>query len=323
VASFLKSLLVAGGAGFIGSHLSAALVENFDCDKLFIVDNLVTGSVDNIGDLIGSEKVEFIEGDIVELDKLSLETIKFSHILNFASIASPKTYAEKSIETLQTGSLGVFNLLDLAKSSGARFIHASTSEIYGDPMVHPQIETYYGNVNSVGPRSMYDEAKRFGEATVTAYHSKFGLSYALVRIFNTYGPKMGQNDGRVIPNFVNAALNNLDLEVYGDGLQTRSLCYVSDLVSGILKLTQSEFCGPINLGNPSEITVIDLAKKIIKSLNTTSKIIHLEGLADDPRQRCPDITLAKKVLNWEPEISFETGLLKTSEYFKLINSGAD
>ncbi len=312
----ISSVLVAGGAGFIGSHLSRYLLEDLECEKVIVVDNLVTGNKENLEELLNSPKLDFVQDDIVSLDVARFDSYKISHVFNLASIASPKTYAEKSIETLKTGSLGVFNLLEIAKKNDARFIHASTSEIYGDPTVHPQTESYFGNVNSVGPRSMYDEAKRFGEAAITAFCDKFDMSYALVRIFNTYGPKMGQNDGRVIPNFVNAALRNLNLEIYGDGKQTRSLCYVSDLVNGLTKLMDSTYCGPINMGNPYELTVKELAEKIIESLKSSSDIVYLEALIDDPKQRCPDISLAKKVLDWAPKVDFETGLSNTAEYFK-------
>ncbi len=310
------SVLITGGSGFIGSHLAEVFINKSDCAKVVVVDNLVTGDTENLNEIRDSKKFDFIKCDINELNEVDFKEYSFDYIFNFASIASPKIYSEKSIETLKTGSIGVLNVLELAKTHNARLIHASTSEIYGDPLIHPQVETYYGNVNSVGPRSMYDEAKRFAEAIITAYGDKYNLSYLLVRIFNTYGPKMGKGDGRVIPNFITAALCNQDLELYGNGLQTRSLCYVDDLIDGLIKLMDSDFVGPVNLGNPSEITVLALAKLIIEILQSKSKIVSLQELIDDPKRRCPDISLVRRLVDWEPKMKLEDGIINTAEYFK-------
>ncbi len=303
----MKTILVTGGAGFIGSHLCEALLSQGH--KVICVDNFITGSKKNINHLFSNKNFSLIEQDICK--PLELKE-KVHEIYNLASIASPKFYYKYPIETLLVGSVGVKNMLDLALKNNAKFLHSSTSEIYGDPLQHPQTESYWGNVNPIGERSCYDESKRFAETLIMTYHRKHCLSSRIVRIFNTYGPKMSEGDGRVIPNFISQALSNKPLTVYGDGSQTRSFCYIDDLVEGLVKAMNSEYNLPINLGNPNETTILELAKKIIKLTDSKSKINFLPLPKDDPAKRKPDTSLAKKELNWQPKISLEEGLKRLS-----------
>jgi dTDP-glucose 4,6-dehydratase len=306
--------LITGAAGFLGSHLCDKFInEGF---QVIGMDNFITGDIKNIAHLLEHPNFQFIEHDVTEFIKFEG---KLDYILHFASPASPIDYLKIPIQTLKVGSLGTHNLLGLAKAKNARILIASTSEVYGDPLVHPQNEDYYGNVNTIGPRGVYDEAKRFQESITMAYHRFHGLETRIVRIFNTYGPRMRLNDGRVIPAFMGQALRGEDLTVFGDGLQTRSFCYVSDEVDGIYKLLFSDYSYPVNIGNPHEITIKDFAEEIIKLTGTNQKIIYKELPKDDPLQRQPDITLAKKLLNWEPKISREEGMLKTFNYFKELS----
>lgn len=303
--------VVTGGAGFIGSHLCDALIKKGF--EVACVDNLITGTKENIEHLLDNPKFEFLEQDIVEGLKVDG---KIDWVFDLASPASPIDYQEKPIETLLVGSVGVKNVLDFCMEKKAKLLHTSTSEVYGDPAEHPQKESYWGNVNCVGPRSCYDEAKRFGEALIMAYQRKFSLDSRVCRIFNTYGPRMRADDGRVIPNFICQALNNKPLTVYGDGKQTRSFCFVSDMVAGILALAESDYALPVNLGTPSERTILELAEKIIELTNSKSKTEFRPLPEDDPVRRCPDISLAKKELNWQPKIGWEQGLKETIEFFK-------
>jgi dTDP-glucose 4,6-dehydratase len=307
----MKKILITGAAGFLGSHL---------CDKFINegyhvigMDNFITGDQKNIKHLNGSECFEFINHDITEY--INIEG-SLDYILHFASPASPIDYLKIPIQTLKVGSLGTHNLLGLAKAKKARILIASTSEIYGDPLVHPQTEDYYGNVNTIGPRGVYDEAKRFQESITMAYHRFHGIETRIVRIFNTYGPRMRLNDGRVIPAFMGQALRGEDLTVFGDGLQTRSFCYVDDQVEGIYKLLLSNYIYPVNIGNPNEITIKDFAQEIIKLTGTDQKIIYKDLPVNDPLQRQPDISLAKKTLNWQPKVDRSEGMKITFDYFK-------
>jgi len=307
----LKRVLITGAAGFLGSHL---------CDKFITegfgvigMDNLITGDLKNIEHLFKDENFEFYHHDVTKFVHIPG---KLDYILHFASPASPIDYLKIPIQTLKVGSLGTHNLLGLAKEKNARILIASTSEVYGDPLVHPQTEEYYGNVNTIGPRGVYDEAKRFQESITMAYHRFHGLETRIARIFNTYGPRMRLNDGRVIPAFIGQALRGEDLTVFGDGLQTRSFCYVDDEVDGLFRLLMSDYSYPVNIGNPGEITILEFAKEIIKLTGTDQKIIYKPLPEDDPLQREPDISLAKKLLDWEPKISREVGMKKTFEYFK-------
>lgn len=318
----MQTILVAGGAGFIGSHLCRSLLGNGY--KVICLDNLFTGNLENISDLKNNENFLFVEKDIIQ--KLNPNEFKdVNYIFNLASPASPnlksaRSYINFPIETLLVNSQGTHNLLELAKTNNAKFLFVSTSEIYGDPQVSPQPEDYFGNVNPNGIRSCYDESKRFGEAITMAYFRKYGLDARIVRIFNTFGPFMQKNDGRVVSNFIVQALSNDPITVYGDGQQTRSFCYVDDMVSGLnLSLFSDNTKGEvINLGNPSERTVLDLAKLIIKLTNSSSEVVF-EGLPeDDPRKRKPDISKAQKLLGWSPKVDINEGLLKTIEYFKLL-----
>ena len=308
--------LVTGGAGFIGSHLCEKLLG--EGHKVICMDNLSTGSKDNIQHLLDYQMFVYKEHDITK--PLAIEE-KIDHLFHLASPASPVDYQEMPIETLLTGSSGTHNALELAKEKDATFLLASSSEVYGDPDVHPQREDYLGNVNPVGPRSSYDEAKRFAEALTMAYHRKYGLDVRIVRIFNTYGPRMRKDDGRAIPNFITQALANEPITVYGDGSQTRSFCYISDMVDGICKtMFSKEMSGEVvNLGSQNETTVLELAERIKKLTNSNSKIAFKKLPEDDPKQRCPDISKATEILGWEPKVNLDAGLNKTIEWFKAIS----
>ncbi|EEF61495.1 UDP-glucuronic acid decarboxylase family protein [Pedosphaera parvula] len=303
--------VVTGGAGFLGSHLTDLLLERGH--RVIAIDNLVTGAVKNIAHLAGNSQFKFINQDVTEYIYLD-EPVQY--VWHFASPASPIDYLEIPIKTLKVGSLGTHKALGLAKAKGARFLIASTSEIYGDPLVHPQREEYWGNVNTIGPRSCYDEAKRFGEALTMAYHREHGVEVRIVRIFNTYGPRMRLNDGRVVPAFISQALQNKPLTVFGEGNQTRSFCYCSDLIAGIYRLMNSSVDEPVNIGNPHEMTVLEFAKEIIQATGSRSKIVFKALPQDDPKQRRPDITRARTRLKWEPKVSLQEGLIKTIDHFR-------
>ncbi len=304
--------VITGGAGFLGSHLSDRLLaEGYD---VVAVDNLVTGSEDNIAHLRGDSRFEYVRQDITQPYTVPGPVDLVYH---FASPASPVDYLELPLETLLVGSVGTHHTLDLARDKGARFLVASTSEVYGDPTVHPQPEEYFGNVNPNGTRAVYDEAKRYAEAVTFAYRRKFGMDAKIVRIFNTYGPRMRLKDGRVVPAFISQALRGEPLTVFGDGKQTRSFCYVSDLIDGIFKLSVSEQSGPINVGNPIERTMLEFAEEILKATGSASAVVHVPlPTADDPKQRRPDITKARTLLGWEPRVPLEEGLKETIAYFK-------
>jgi len=303
--------VVTGGVGFLGSYLVELLLERDH--QVVAIDNLVTGNVDNVAHLAGHRNLRFIHQDVTEF--LFLDG-PVDYVWHFASPASPIDYLDLPIQTLKVGSLGTHKALGLAKHKRARFLLASTSEIYGDPLVHPQSEDYWGNVNPIGPRGCYDEAKRFAEAMTMAYHREHGIDTRIVRIFNTYGPRMRLNDGRVVPAFISQALHHRPLTVFGDGSQTRSFCYCSDLIEGIYRLMMSDTDQPVNLGNPHEMTVLELAQEIIRLTGSRSKIVFKPLPLDDPKQRRPDITRAKKLLNWQPKVSLVTGLDKTIAYFR-------
>ena len=303
--------VVTGGVGFLGSYLVELLLERDH--QVVAIDNLVTGNVDNVAHLAGHRNLRFIHQDVTEF--LFLDG-PVDYVWHFASPASPIDYLELPIQTLKVGSLGTHKALGLAKHKRARFLLASTSEIYGDPLVHPQTEDYWGNVNPIGPRGCYDEAKRFAEAMTMAYHREHGIDTRIVRIFNTYGPRMRLNDGRVVPAFISQSLHHRPLTVFGDGSQTRSFCYCSDLIEGIYRLMMSDTDQPVNLGNPHEMTVLELAQEIIRLTGSRSKIVFKPLPLDDPKQRRPDITRAKKLLNWQPKVSLVTGLDKTIAYFR-------
>ncbi|HEX6981816.1 MAG TPA: UDP-glucuronic acid decarboxylase family protein [Balneolaceae bacterium] len=306
-----KRALITGGAGFLGSHLcDRYLTEGYE---VICMDNLITGSADNIAHLIGRNDFTFIKHDVTNYIHVSGD---LDLILHFASPASPIDYLEMPIQTLKVGSLGTHKALGLAKSKNARFLLASTSEVYGDPLTHPQKENYWGNVNPIGSRGVYDEAKRFAEAMTMAYHRYHGVETRIVRIFNTYGSRMRISDGRALPTFMSQALRGDDLTVYGDGSQTRSFTYVDDLIEGIWRLSQSDYTDPVNIGNPQEITILEFAKEVIKLTGSKSEIIFEELPEDDPQVRQPDIGKAKKVLGWEPKFDREEGLRKTLDYFK-------
>lgn len=306
-----KTALVTGGAGFLGSHLCDKLIS--EGMKVICLDNLLTGRIENIEHLFLNENFQFIKHDVTNFIHIpgSLD-----YILHFASPASPIDYLKYPIQTLKVGSLGTHKALGLAKEKKARFLLASTSEVYGDPLIHPQKEDYWGNVNPVGPRGVYDEAKRFAEAMTMAYQRYHGLETRIVRIFNTYGPRMRLDDGRALPAFISQALKGEDITVFGDGLQTRSFCYVSDLMDGIYKLLLSDEKLPVNIGNPVEITIKEFAEEVVKLCNSKSKIVYQDLPVDDPKVRQPDIARAKSILNWEPKVARHEGLEKTLEYFK-------
>ena len=306
----MKRILITGAAGFLGSHLCDRFIK--DGYHVIGMDNLITGNLKNIEHLFKLEHFEFYHHDI---SKFIHVPGKLDFILHFASPASPIDYLKIPIQTLKVGSLGVHNCLGLAKTKSARVLIASTSEVYGDPEVHPQHEDYWGNVNPVGPRGVYDEAKRFQEAITMAYHNFHGLETRIARIFNTYGPRMRLNDGRVLPAFIGQALRGEDLTVFGDGSQTRSFCYVDDLIEGIVRLLHSDCSDPVNLGNPAEITIDQFAKEIIELTNTTQKVVYKSLPIDDPKQRRPDITKASTLLNWNPTIDRKEGLNRTYSYF--------
>lgn len=307
----MARVVITGGAGFLGSHLCDRFIANGD--EVIAIDNLITGTADNIAHLFGHPKFKFIFYDITNYTHI---TGNVDFVLHFASPASPIDYLKLPIQTLKVGSLGTHKMLGLAKEKRACFLLASTSEVYGDPLVHPQPETYWGNVNPIGLRGVYDEAKRFAEAMTMAYHRYHGLNTRIVRIFNTYGPRMRIDDGRAIPTFISQALRNQDVTVYGNGSQTRSVCYVDDLIEGIFRLLFVDYHEPVNIGNPDEISIYDLAKEIIELCGSQSKIVFEPLPEDDPKVRQPDITLARTLLNWEPKVPRREGLLKTIEYFK-------
>jgi len=308
-----KRILITGAAGFLGSHLCDRFVK--EGYHVIGMDNLITGDMANIEHLFKLENFEFYNHDV---SKFVHVPGKLDYILHFASPASPIDYLKIPIQTLKVGSLGTHNLLGLARHKNARMLIASTSEVYGDPNVNPQPEEYWGNVNPVGPRGVYDEAKRFQEAITMAYHTFHGVETRIVRIFNTYGPRMRLNDGRVLPAFIGQALRGEDLTVFGDGSQTRSFCYVDDLIEGIYRLLMSDYAQPVNIGNPDEITIKQFCEEIIKLTGTTQKIVYKELPQDDPKQRRPDITKAKELLGWEPKIGRAEGLKITYEYFKSL-----
>jgi dTDP-glucose 4,6-dehydratase len=306
-----KRVLITGAAGFLGSHLCDRFIK--DGYAVVGMDNLITGDLNNIQHLFKLEQFEFYHHDVSKFIHVAGE---LHYILHFASPASPIDYLKIPIQTLKVGSLGTHNCMGLAKAKGARILVASTSEVYGDPLVHPQNEEYWGNVNPVGPRGVYDEAKRFQEAITMAYHNFHGLETRIIRIFNTYGPRMRLNDGRALPAFIGQALRGEDLTVFGDGSQTRSFCYVDDLVEGVVRLLLSDYHLPVNVGNPDEISLSDFAEEIIKLTGTKQKIVYKPLPMDDPKQRKPDISRAKQLLGWEPKVNRKEGLSKTYEYFK-------
>ena len=309
----MPRVLITGAAGFLGSHLCDRFIaEGFE---VLGMDNLITGNMENLEHLVGHPQFTFYHNDVSNHVHVSG---KLDYILHFASPASPIDYLKIPIQTLKVSSLGTHNLLGLALGKKARILVASTSEVYGDPLVHPQTEEYYGNVNPVGPRGVYDEAKRFMEAMTMAYHTYHGLDTRIVRIFNTYGPRMRLNDGRVLPAFIGQALRGEDLTIFGDGSQTRSFCYVDDLIDGIYRLLMSDHAEPVNIGNPHEITISDFAEEIIKLTGTKQKVIYTPLPINDPKQRKPDISKAKSILNWEPKVMRAEGLEKTYEWFRKL-----
>jgi dTDP-glucose 4,6-dehydratase len=301
--------LITGGAGFLGSHLCERLIG--DGWEVVCLDSLLTGSKENVAGLLEHERFRFESYDVTGFLDVSGE---LDWVLHLASPASPRDYLEWPIETLKVGAIGTLRALGLARAKGAGFFLASTSETYGDPHVHPQPETYWGNVNPVGPRSVYDEAKRYAEAATMAYHRTYGVPVRIARIFNTYGPRMRRQDGRAVPTFIQQALTGEQLTVHGDGTQTRSLCYVDDLIEGLHRLILSDEAGPVNIGNPQEITILDLARMVRDLVGSKASIVHVDRPVDDPELRCPDISLAHRVLGWEPSISLEEGLGRTIEW---------
>ena len=309
----MKRILITGAAGFLGSHLCDRFIK--EGYYVIAMDNLITGSIKNLEYLMPLPNFEFFHHDVSNYVHVAGE---LDYILHFASPASPIDYLKIPIQTLKVSSLGTHRLLGLAKAKGAKILVASTSEVYGDPLVHPQTEDYWGNVNPIGPRGVYDEAKRFQEAITMAYHTYHGVKTSIVRIFNTYGPRMRLNDGRVLPAFIGQALRGEDLTVFGDGSQTRSFCYVDDLIEGIYRLLLSDISEPVNIGNPNEITIGQFAEEIIKLTNTTQKVIYKPLPVDDPMQRQPDITKAKTLLGWEPKVDREKGVRITYEFFKSL-----
>lgn len=309
-----KKILITGAAGFLGSHLCDMFTKKGY--HVIAMDNLITGRIENIEHLFPLENFEFWNHDVTKFIHIPGQ---LDYILHFASPASPIDYLKIPIQTLKVGSLGIHNCLGLARAKNARILIASTSEVYGDPTVHPQNEDYWGNVNPVGPRGVYDEAKRFQEAMTMAYHTFHGVETRIVRIFNTYGPKMRLNDGRVLPAFIGQALRGEDLTIFGDGSQTRSFCYVDDLMEGIYRLLHSDYTEPMNIGNPSEISIVDFAKEILELTGSDQKLIFKDLPVNDPKQRQPDISRAIKVLNWKPQIDRAEGLKRTYEYFKSLS----
>ncbi len=304
-------ILLTGGAGFVGSHLCDFFIEKGH--SVVCMDSLITGKKENIQHLLSNSKFKFIQHDVTE--QINIKE-KIDYVLHFASPASPVDYLKHPIKTLKVGSLGTHNALGVAKKYNAKFLLASTSEVYGDPLVNPQPETYWGNVNPIGPRGVYDEAKRFAEAITMAYHRAHGIDTKIVRIFNTYGPRMREQDGRAIPNFIAQALKNKSLTVYGDGTQTRSFCYITDLIDGIYKLMNSSLNEPVNIGNPNEMTLLELAQKIITLTGSKSKIVYKLLPVDDPKVRRPDIIKAETEINWQPKIKLKEGLSRTIAWFR-------
>ncbi len=311
-----KTVVVTGGAGFLGSHLCDYFVRREN--KVFCVDNLVTGNIKNIQHLLKINNFDFIKHDISKPIKINA---KVGYILHFASPASPIDYLKLPIPTLKVGSLGTYNSLGLAKANKAKFLLASTSEVYGDPLVHPQKETYWGNVNPIGPRGVYDEAKRFAEAITMAYHRYHKINTSIIRIFNTYGPRMRIDDGRVVPNFIYQILHKKPLTIYGNGNQTRSFCYYADLIDGIIRLLKSDLHNPVNIGNPDEFTMLEFAKLIQEVSGTKVKLVYKPLPEDDPKKRKPDITIARKLLRWEPKTKLSEGIKVTIDWFKENNYG--
>ena len=313
----MARVVVTGGAGFLGSHLTDALLDRGD--EVVVLDNLVTGSLRNLQHVAGRDGFTFVNHDVTEPVSVPGEV---DAVLHFASPASPPAYLALPVETLMVGSRGTHNALGLARAKGARFMVSSTSEVYGDPSVHPQPESYWGNVNPIGPRSVYDEAKRFTEALTMAYHRPHGLDVRIVRIFNTYGPRMQHDDGRVVTNFIMQALKGEPLTIYGDGSQTRSFCFVDDEVRGFLALLDGDHTGPINIGNDGEFTMLELAEVVLEVTGSSSTLEHRPLPVDDPRQRRPDLTLARSLLGWEPTIALREGVTRTTEYFRgLLDAG--
>lgn len=308
-----KRALITGGAGFIGAHLCARLLQEHY--EVWCVDNLLTGRLENIAPLLSNPRFHWIQHDVIEP---LLLPVSLDYVLHFASPASPADYLKYPIETLRVGALGTYNMLELARQKAAVFMLASTSEVYGDPEVNPQPESYWGHVNPIGPRSCYDEAKRYAEALTMAYYRRYKLNVKIARIFNTYGPLMRPDDGRVISNFCWQALHNEPLTIYGDGTQTRSFCYIDDLIEGLYRLLLSDETGPINLGNPDEVTISTLAQEIIKLANSRSSVVFKPLPPDDPKVRRPDIRRAKERLGWEPKIPRQEGLRRTLEYFRSL-----